>query len=169
MMPHEETMSAQEMLTFLDEGSSLTQHEFDAYICGRWEAKLTTKEDIMRIVELAKVRIVELAKERDIKMICDKNAQTINDLLDADEVIQAMNKKRELAGQKPLSYSQKVGICTAETDELMKKAQEEADKAKYDLDIRYTELEAALELPEVNVIEVLKAAGVLNESGTGLA
>jgi hypothetical protein len=115
------------------------------------------------------MKLVELAKERDLKAAADTVIVTINQLLDADDVISALNVKRINEEKKPLEYMQKIQLACEETTKLIRKAQDEKKDEEFAIEKKYNELYAALELPEVNVIEVLKAAGILNEAGTGLA
>lgn len=115
------------------------------------------------------IKIVELAKARDLSELDDTKSAAISKLIEADDAVVMISNKREAEELTPLGYMQKLGMVCKETEQAIREEEADRNKKVYDIAKKYDELYAALALPEVNIIEVLKAAGVLNEDGTGLA
>jgi len=113
--------------------------------------------------------ILSIAKDRDIAYIHEMHAGDRLDLYRRDPVVIAVEaKRRDEAGEGaadllPLDYAQMHRLVTDETRRKVCEIDDHKCSIMLETDARYKDLEAILELPEIDVLDVLVKARILSD------
>ena len=112
--------------------------------------------------------IVSIAKDRDIAYIREMHAGDRLDLYKRDPIVIAVEvKRRDEAGEGaadllPLDLAQMQRLATDETRRKICDIDDHKRSIMMETDARYKDLEAILELPEIDVLDVLVKAHILS-------